>query len=71
MNTYYVYILTNKYHTVLYIGVTNSLERRIYEHKNKLIYGFTKKYNVTKLVYYEEFTNVEDAIASEKKIKGR
>jgi putative endonuclease len=67
--SYYVYILTNKSHT-LYTGVTNDLVRRLYEHKHKLIPGFTSKYNIDKLVYFETFTNPEDAIAAEKKIKG-
>ena len=67
---YYVYILTNKNNNVLYTGVTNNLIRRIYEHKNKLINGFTKKYNVTKLVYFEEYTSIIDAIKREKQIKG-
>ena len=69
MRSYYVYILssTNK---VLYVGVTNNLERRIYEHKNKLIDGFTAKYNVNKLVYYEETTDVNVALNREKEIKG-
>ena len=49
---YYVYILTNKWHTVLYTGVTNDLSRRVFEHKTKLLPGFTNKYNVAKLVYY-------------------
>jgi putative endonuclease len=53
----------------LYIGVTNDLSRRIYEHKNKLIDGFTKKYNITKLVYFEVFKNIEDAIRREKQLK--
>lgn len=69
MNQYFVYILTNKTNKVLYVGVTNNLERRIYEHKNKLIEGFTKKYNLTKLVYYEETTDIESAIAREKQLK--
>ena len=69
-NSYYIYILTNKYNRVLYTGVTNDLKRRLYEHQNKLVEGFTKKYNLTKLVYFEEFTNPTDAIAAEKKIKG-
>ena len=56
--------------TVLYTGVTNNLVRRIFEHKNKLLPGFTAKYNLNKLVWFEEFTNINDAIASEKKIKG-
>ena len=68
--TYYVYLLTNKGNSVLYAGVTNNLERRIYEHKNKLIDGFTKKYNLGKLVYYESTTEVQSAIAREKQIKG-
>ncbi len=67
---YYVYIATNKRNTVLYTGVTNDLQRRIFEHKNKLADGFTKKYNVDKLVYCEIFNNPEEAIAAEKKIKG-
>lgn len=70
MKSYFVYILTNISNRVLYVGVTNNLERRIYEHKNKIIEGFTKKYNLTKLVYIECFNNTEDAIAAEKKIKG-
>lgn len=53
MRDYYIYIMTNKYNRVLYIGVTNDLKRRIFEHKSGLIAGFTQKYNLTKLVYYE------------------
>jgi len=64
-----VYILTNKNNTVLYIGVTNNLIRRMYEHKNKLVDGFTKKYNLTKLVYYEATYNVQSAIEREKQLK--
>jgi len=67
---YYVYILTNWNYKVMYIGVTNNLERRVYEHKNKLIDGFTKKYNVSRLVYYEQTTDVHTAIEREKQIKG-
>lgn len=67
---YYVYLLTNKNNKVIYCGVTNNLVRRVYEHKNKLIEEFTKKYNVNKLVYYEIFRNVEEAILREKEIKG-
>ena len=66
---YYVYILTNSYNTVLYVGVTNNLVRRIYEHKNKLVDGFTKKYNLNKLVYFEETTDVNSAILREKQLK--
>ena len=67
---YYVYILTNKNNTVLYTGVTNDLCRRLYEHKNHLNDGFTKRYNLEKLVYFETFTNIKDAIIREKTIKG-
>ncbi len=70
MNLYYVYILTTAHNTVLYTGVTNDLERRCSEHKKKLIKGFTQKYNVDKLVYFEIFDMIEDAIAREKQIKG-
>jgi putative endonuclease len=66
---YYVYIMTNKNNRVLYTGITNDLKRRVYEHKEKLIDGFTKKYNVSKLVYYEIFEDPENAILREKKIK--
>jgi len=67
---YHVYIATNKMNTVLYTGITNDLERRMYEHKNKLIPGFTSKYNVNKLIYCDVFNSPEEAIAAEKKIKG-
>ena len=67
---YYVYILTNKRHTVLYTGLTNDLKRRVYEHREKLVSGFTKKYYVYKLVYYEETESIESAILREKQIKG-
>ncbi|TAN33408.1 GIY-YIG nuclease family protein [Patescibacteria group bacterium] len=68
---YYVYIMTNKNNTVLYTGVTNSLVRRAYEHKSKFSFyeSFTKKYNINKLVYYECFDNVNNAITREKQIK--
>jgi len=69
MKKYYVYILTNKNNTVLYTGVTNNLVRRIWEHKAKIIEGFTKKYNITKLVYYEIFDNPSAAIKREKQLK--
>ena len=70
MKMYYVYMLTNKSDTVLYTGVTNNLERRLYEHKNKMIPGFTMKYNVSKLVYYDCTSDVYQAITREKQIKG-
>ncbi len=66
---YYVYILTNWNNTVMYIGVTNDLVRRLYEHKNKLYDGFTKKYNLNKLVYFELFFDINEAIKREKEIK--
>ena len=69
MNEYYVYIMANRSRT-LYTGVTNNLERRVYEHKYKLVEGFTKKYNITRLVYYEQTSDIKAAIAREKQIKG-
>ncbi len=66
---YYVYILASKTNSVLYIGVTNDLKRRIYEHKSKLNKGFTFKYNVDRLVYYEHFVSINDAIKREKRMK--
>ena len=66
---YYVYILTNKTKSVLYTGVTNNLKRRIYEHKSKLIDGFTKKYNADLLVYFENYSSIDEAIIREKSIK--
>ena len=67
---YYVYILTNWNNKVLYTGVTNNLERRLYEHRNELADGFTKRYHVHKLVYYDTTTDATAAIAREKQIKG-
>ena len=69
MRQYYVYIMTNDSRT-LYTGVTNNLERRVFEHKNHLVEGFTTKYKITKLVYFEETGDVTAAIAREKQIKG-
>ena len=66
---YYIYIMSNERNTVLYTGITSNLEKRVYEHKNKLIEGFTARYNLTKLVYHEITNDVETAIAREKKIK--
>ena len=67
---YWVYILANWDHSVLYVGVTNDLTRRLYEHKNGLHEGFTKKYRVTNLVYFEQTGDVNAAIAREKQLKG-
>ena len=69
-HVYFVYILTNTHNNVLYTGVTNDLERRCYEHKQKKIKGFTQKYNVDKLIYFERFDSIDSAIAREKQIKG-
>ncbi len=71
MQIYYVYILSNYTNSTLYIDVTNDLKRRIYEHKNKLISGFSSKYNVNKLVYFEETTDIKSAIQREKNLKNR
>lgn len=68
--TYYVYIATNLRNTVLYTGITSNLQNRIEQHKNKAVKGFTERYNVCKLVFYENFDNPNDAILAEKKIKG-
>ncbi len=67
---YYVYIMTNKNDGTMYIGMTNDLVRRVYEHKNHLVKGFTSRYNVEKLVYVEEASDVMDAIQREKQLKG-
>src|SRR4030066_811778 len=69
MNQYYVYIMTNKSKT-LYTGITNNLQRRVYEHKQKLIPGFTSKYNINQLVYYEITSDINVALSREKQIKG-
>jgi len=71
MNTksYFVYFLVNQSNSAIYVGVTNNLVRRIYEHKNKLVPGFTFKYNINKLVYFEVFDDINAAIAREKQIK--
>ncbi len=69
MKTYYVYILASKRNGTLYIGVTSNLMKRIYEHKNKLIDGFTKKYNIDKLVYFEQTKDIKSAITREKQLK--
>ena len=66
---YHVYILASKKNGVLYIGVTNDLERRINEHKNKIVKGFTSRYNVDKLMYFEQYSNINRAIQREKKLK--
>jgi putative endonuclease len=69
MKQYCVYILTNNSNTVLYIGVTGNLPKRVYEHKNKLVDGFTKKYNLMKLVYFEQIENIQSAFKKRKAIK--
>ena len=70
MKTYYVYILTNKNNNVMYVGITNNLQRRVYEHRNELVEGFTKRYHVHKLVYFEDTGDPVSAITREKQIKG-
>jgi putative endonuclease len=67
---YYVYILTNSIRTVLYIGVTNDLLRRVWQHRNKALPGFTSRYNVNRLIHFEVFHDIRDAIGREKRIKG-
>lgn len=69
-NQYYVYLLTNKHQTVLYAGVTNDLGRRMWEHKNRAVPGFTSRYNIDHLMYFEVYRDVTEAIAREKQIKG-
>ena len=68
-NDFYVYILSNTTNSTFYIGVTSNLQKRIWEHKNKVVEGFTKKYNVNKLVYYEITNSIETAILREKQLK--
>ena len=68
-NTYYIYIMSSLNNTTLYIGVTNDLERRVKEHKSGEIPGFTQKYNCCKLVYFEEYSDIDQAIEREKKVK--
>ena len=69
-NTYYIYIMSNTKYTVLYVGMTNDLKRRVEEHKSNSIPGFTQKYCCHKLVYYETYSDVNQAIYREKQIKG-
>ncbi len=69
MKQFYIYILASQKNGTLYIGVTNNLERRILEHKNKINNGFTTKYNVSQLMYFESFTSILDAIKREKQLK--
>ena len=69
MHQYFVYILSNKYNTTIYIGVTSDLEIRVVQHKRKEYKGFTSKYNVDKLVYFEIFNDINEAIAREKQLK--
>ena len=70
MKKYHVYIMTNDYNTVLYTGVTGSIAKRVFEHKKQLVEGFTKRYNITKLVYVEEYSDINEALRREKQIKG-
>ena len=70
MKTYFVYILASKKNGVLYVGITSDLHKRVYEHKNELIEGFTSKYKIKKLVYFEETNEINSAIAREKQLKG-
>ncbi len=70
MNNSYLYFMTNKNNTVIYVGVTSNLLKRVYQHKTKTYKGFTSKYNCDKLVYFEEFGDINQAISREKQIKG-
>ena len=67
----FIYILANEHNTTLYIGVTSNIVKRVYEHKNKLVEGFSKTYNLTKLVYFEQADSIESAIGREKYLKGK
>ena len=69
MKKCYVYIISNKYNTTLYVGVTNDLRRRIHEHKENIIKGFSSRYNCNKLVWYEELENIKSVIEKEKQMK--
>jgi len=69
MNSYYIYIISNKKCGVLYIGITNDIKRRVYEHKNKLVEGFSSRYKLNRLVYYEEVDDIRVAIEREKRLK--
>ena len=69
MNSYYVYIMASRRNGTLYVGVTNNLARRVYEHKNNLVEGFTKKYGVHRLVYYEQYQDITSALQREKQMK--
>lgn len=69
MKNYYIYILTNSNNTTFYIGVTNNLSRRMFEHKKEIIEGFSKKYKLNKLVYFEDCTTINDALVREKQLK--
>lgn len=69
VSKFYIYILSNQHHTVFYTGFTDDLERRVYEHKNKLLKSFTKKYNIDKLLYFEEFASADEAKHRERQVK--
>lgn len=67
--TYFIYIITNFTNTTLYIGITNNLERRIFEHKHELLNGFSKQYHLKKLIYFEEYNDIQEALTREKQLK--